>query len=433
MSNLGFGVKIKEKNVLEPHRGKPQQLIPEKIVIPLSQHTGKPAREVVISGQQIMEGDLIGEKDGNISANIHASISGEVIKVEESFHPVTGCGKAVFMQGNGEHREWKERKPEEVKNLNRQQLLKIIESAGIVGMGGAGFPTHIKLQPPSEYKIDTLIINGCECEPYLASDAILMQEYPFQIVKGIEIITRIINPSQVIIAIEDNKQEAILRMRQATVNKNIEVIKLSTRYPRGAEKQLIQLLLKRKVPPGGLPFHVGVIVHNVATCYAIYEAIYKGKPLIERLVTIAGDCVVHNGVYWIKVGSLVSEIVTKLGGFKKQPAKIIFGGPMMGIAQATIDVPVLKTTSAVIFLSQEYVTEYKEYPCVKCAKCVDVCPMRLLPTKIAQAVKFNRIDLAEEYNAVDCIECGCCQYICPSNIPLVAYIKQAKNYLLRKK
>ena len=433
MSNLSSGVKIKEDVFLEPHRGKPVPLIPEKVVIPLSQHTGKPAREIVSKNQKINEGELIAEKEGVISANIHASVGGKIIDIGNFYHPVNKRSRAIVIHNAGPTETWSEMKTEEVESLTKDELLKIIESAGIVGMGGAGFPTYVKLQPPSEYKIDTLIINGCECEPYLSSDAVLMEEYPFQVVKGIEIVHKIVNPKNVLVAIEDNKQEAILRMRQACLNKNIEVIRLKTRYPRGAEKQLIQSLLHREVPPGGLPFHVGVIVQNVGTCYAIYEAVYKKKPLIERLVTIGGDCIGNNGVYWVRIGTLVSEIVEKLGGFKRQPVKVIFGGPMMGIAQATLDVPVLKTTSGILFFSQQWVPEYREYPCIKCARCIDVCPLRLLPTKIAQAVKSGNMELAEEYNAIDCMECGCCEYICPSKIPLVAYIKLGKNYMLMKK
>jgi electron transport complex protein RnfC len=433
MSNLSAGVKIREDIFLEPQKRKPASLIPDRVIIPLSQHTGKPAREIISKDQELAEGELIAEKEGYISANIHASVSGKVIDIGNYPHPVHNRCRAISIQCQGCSVNWKEKKPEEVENLSREELLNLIESAGIVGMGGAGFPTHVKLQPPAEYKIDTLIINGCECEPYLISDAVLMEQHPFQIVKGIEIISKIIKSQNVLVAIEDNKQEAILRMRQACINKNIEVIKLKTKYPRGAEKQLIQSLLNREVPPKGLPFHVGVIVQNVGTCYAVYEAVYKKKPLIERLVTITGDCIENTGVYWIRIGTLVSEIVDKLGGFKKEPAKVIFGGPMMGIAQPSLDVPVLKTTSGILFLSQERVSQFKEYPCIRCAKCIDVCPMRLLPTKIAQAAKFGNMELAAEYNAVDCMECGCCEYICPSKIPLVAYIKLGKNYILMKK
>lgn len=433
MSNLKAGVHIKEGEVLKTPRVFKDTIIPHNVVLPLSQHTGKPSQEIISEKDTVKVGTKIAQLNGFISSNLHASISGEVTKISSYFHPLLGNNRAIFIQGNGDEFEWFERKEEEVESFGREKLLEIIKEAGIVGLGGAAFPTYVKLSPPQEYKIDVLIINGCECEPYLASDDILMQKFPFQILKGIQIIKKIISPKRIIIAIEDNKQEALERMRQASLNKGIEVVRLKTKYPQGAEKQLIKTLLEREIPPGGLPFHVGVVVQNVATCYAIYEAVYKDKPLIERLVTVGGDCIQEKGVYLVRIGTLVSDLIQKLGGLKKEPKKVIFGGPMMGVAQANLDLPILKGTSGVLLLSEDYVEDYKEYPCIKCARCVDICPMSLLPTKIAHFVKFSKWDLVEEYNAVDCIECGCCEYICPSRIPLTQYIRIGKQYLMNKK
>lgn len=433
MSNFKLGLHIEEAESLVSERVLKGSFIPERVILPLSQHTGKPSREVVSEGQSVQLGDKIAELDGFISSNLHASLSGEITAIKNYFHPLIGRGRAIFIQGNGEEREWEECSSREVDSCSRDELLELVKSAGIVGLGGAAFPTHVKLSPPTEHPIDTLIINGCECEPYLASDDVLMQSFPSQILKGIELVRKIVSPKRVIFAIEDNKPQAFEKICQATLNKEIEVVRLRTRYPQGAEKQLISTLLNREVPPKGLPFQVGVIVQNVATCFAIYEAVYKNKPLIERLVTIAGDCLEEKGVYRVRIGTLVSELIQKLGGFKKEPRKVIFGGPMMGVAQAGIDLPILKGTSGIIFLSQDSVPEYKEYPCIKCARCVDVCPMRLLPTKIAHFVKFQKWELVEEYNGVDCIECGCCEYICPSRIPLVAYLKLGKQQILSRR
>jgi len=433
MSNLKAGIHIEDTEVLNAPRVFRGVFTPSRVVLPLSQHTGKPSREIVKKDQLVEAGEEIAESDGFISSNLHASISGKIEKIADCFHPLTVRGRAVFIAGDNKNREWADKKDFEVDRLNTDELIEIIKKSGIVGLGGAAFPTYVKLQPPKEVKTEFLLINGCECEPYLASDDILMQKHPFQIIKGIRIIRKILNPERVIIVIEDNKQEALERMRQAALNKSIEVVRVKTKYPQGAEKQLINTLLNREVPPQGLPFNVGVVVQNAATCFAIYEAVYRNKPLIERYLTLAGDCIENAGVYLVKCGTLVSDLIEKLGGVKKEIGKIIFGGPMMGITQAGLDVPVLKGTSGVLLLSKEITGDFKEYPCIKCSRCVDVCPMNLLPAKIAQFVKHEKWDLAEEYNAVDCIECGSCEYICPSRIPLTQYIRLGKKYVLDKK
>jgi len=433
MSNLRAGIHIEEEEALTFDRTFRGPIYPSKVTLPLSQHLGKPSKEIISPKDTVKEGQRIAEADGLISSNLHAPVSGKVLEIRNYKHPIIARGKAILVEADGDKVQWQERDEREVASLSREELLNCIKEAGIVGLGGAAFPTHVKLSPPKDCKIDVVIINGCECEPYLASDDVLMREYPFQIVKGIEIIKRILNPQRIIIAIEDNKQEAYERMKQATLNKGIEVRKLKTKYPQGAEKQLIKTLLDREVPPKGLPFHVGVLVQNVGTCFAIYEAIYKSKPLVERFVTIAGDCVKEPGVYLLKIGTLLSEVIEKIGGLKEEPLKVIFGGPMMGIAQPSLDVPILKGTSGVLLLSRKFVKEYKEYPCIRCAKCVDVCPMNLLPTKIVHFVKASQWDLVQEYNVIDCIECGCCEYVCPARIPLTHYIKIGKQVVTAKK
>jgi len=433
MSNLKAGIHIEDSEVLNAPRVFKGAFVPSRVILPLSQHTGKPSRDIVKKDQLVEAGEEIAESDGFISSNLHASVSGKVEKISDYFHPLTVRGRAVFITGDGKNREWVDKKDFEVDKFNAGELIEIIKKSGIVGLGGAAFPAHVKLQPPKEIKIELLLINGCECEPYLASDDILMQRHPFQIIKGIQVIRRILNPERVVIVIEDNKQEALERMRQAALNKSIEVMRVKTKYPQGDEKQLINVVINREVPPGGLPFNVGVIVQNTATCFAIYEAVYKDKPLIDRYITLAGDCIENAGVYLVKCGTLVSDLIKKAGGVKKEVGKIIFGGPMMGLAQAGLDVPVLKGTSGVLLLSKEITGDFKEYPCIKCSRCVDICSMELLPNKIAQFVKHKKWDLAEEYNASDCIECGSCEYICPSRIPLTQYIRLGKKYVLDKK
>lgn len=425
------GVVVEEfKDIIE--KDIKQLPLPSKVIIPLSQHTGKPARPLVEKDVVVGEGQLVAECDGFISANIHSSINGKVKGILDFNHPVLRRAKAIVIEAiSDEERIWQEQNKI---NLDREYLISQIKKHGIVGLGGAAFPTHVKLSPPGEYKIDTLIINGCECEPYLSCDDVMMQTYPSEILKGIKVIAHILKAKNIIIAIEDNKKEAIEIFKEKIKDEvAIKVVPLRTKYPQGAEKQLIKVLLKREVPPGGLPFHVGVVVQNVSTCYAVYEAIYKDKPLIEKVITLSGDCLKKPGNYRVRIGTLLRDIVDIIDGFIKEPVKIIFGGPMMGIAQPGLDFPIVKACSGIVFLSQEMVKIEEERNCIRCARCVDVCPMNLLPTKIAMFVKKEDWTLVKEYHADDCIECGCCQFICPAHIPLTHLIRLGKKILLTKK
>ncbi len=431
MSNLKKGIHIKEEDFSKSARVFVKDLVARRVILPLCQHTGKPARPLVKVKQPLKAGEKIAELDGFISSPIHSSVSGEVTNIEDYFHPVLGRGKAIFIKSDIVSTVvWQEKIKKDIDVLSKDELVEKIKESGIVGLGGAVFPAYVKLSPSKDYEIDTLLINGCECEPFLSSDDLLMQKFPFQIIKGIQILQKIIAPKNTFITIEDNKQFALERMRQAVVlNKNMEVKKLKTAYPQGAEKQLIKSLLNREVPPQGLPFQIGVIVFNVATCFAVYEAVYKDKPLIDRYVTLSGDCVKEPGVYSIPIGMVLSDLIKDIGGFKEEPKKIIFGGPMMGLSQVTLDMPITKATSGILFFSEKQSLSFKEYPCIKCARCVDICPMNLLSNKIAQFAKHGKFDLVAEYNAIDCMECGCCEYICPSRIPLVQYIRIGKNNL----
>jgi electron transport complex protein RnfC len=400
---------------------------PKKVYIPFSQHTGKPARPLVKRGDEVKIGMQIGEADGFISAAVHASVSGKVIDIVEHSHPVTGTALCCVIEAS-DSEDWieeigVERDPA---NLTKQQLLDAIRDAGIVGLGGAAFPSHVKLSPPKDKQIDTLIINGCECEPVLTADHRLMLEHASTIIEGAKIFQKVLDVPDLIFGIEDNKKDAIRLFRQ----EGVRVAALKTKYPQGAEKQLIKAILKREVPRGGLPMDVGCVVHNVGTCHAALMAVRFGKPLIDRVVTVAGDGVKENKNVLVRIGTPVNSVIDYCGGYRIQPEKVIIGGPMMGIAQYSDDVPVIKGTSGILVWSG--VQSVEEGPCVRCAACVDACPMGLMPTEICSLVKKKNIDMAKAYGVLDCIECGCCAYVCPAAIPLVHYFKYGKSEVWRR-
>jgi electron transport complex protein RnfC len=400
---------------------------PKSVYIPFSQHTGKPAKPCVKKGDQVSIGTKIGEADGFISASVHATISGKVIDIAEHPHPVVGSSLCCVIESN-DSEDWVSELEgdQDVGKMTSAQLVEIVKEAGIVGLGGAAFPTHVKLSPPKDKKIDSLIINGCECEPMLTADHRLMLEYTGAIIEGAQVFQRILNTQDLIFAVEDNKKDAIALFKK----EGVRVAQLKTKYPQGAEKQLIKALLKREVPRGGLPMDVGCVVHNVGTCYAASLAFKFRKPLIDRIVTIAGDGVKESKNILVRIGTPVSEIVEYCGGYVGRPMKVIFGGPMMGIAQYSDRVPVIKGTSGILIWQDVGMVE--EGPCVRCASCVDACPMGLMPTEICSNVKSRNFDMAKAYGVLDCIECGCCAYVCPAAIPLVHYFKYGKSEIWRK-
>ena len=405
-------------------------LNPKKLYLPLSQHTGKPSEPCVQKGDQVTEGMLIAEASGFISAALHAPKKGKVADISNFYHPVLKRAPAIILQCENEVTEYTLNY--DAAALKKEELLSIIKNKGLVGMGGAAFPSHVKLNPPK--KIDTLIINGCECEPYLACDYRLMIENTNQIFKGIEIICKLINPKEIIFAIEKNKPEAIEKINLLINTKkfNLPPIKsfvLNSTYPQGGEKQLILAVLKKKVPPKKLPLDVGCLVHNVATCFAIYEAVYFNKPLVERLVSFCGPALKSPKNIWVKIGTTLKELFDAgILEFKKEPKKIISGGPMMGIALDNLDYPILKASGGFLFLDEA--DEVKEGPCIRCGRCIDTCPMDLLPLEYIKRVKKEEFASLTDFNIADCIECGCCAYACPSKIPIVHYIKTGKNYVL---
>ncbi|MDD5584122.1 MAG: electron transport complex subunit RsxC [Candidatus Omnitrophica bacterium] len=420
-------IRVEEHKEPQHERASERFLNPAKLYLSLAQATGKPSSACVEIGNLVEEAQVIATNDGLISSVLHSPKKGKILNIAPWFHPVLKRASAMIIECAHEEKKYDARK--DVAHLRKEELLGIIQKNGIVGLGGAAFPTHVKLNPPK--KIDTLIINGCECEPYLAADYRLMVEHLTEVFKGIEIICKILGPKNVCIALEDNKPEAIKAIHRILSTKKFELPLtecrvLKTAYPQGGEKQLVYSVLKRKVPSGKLPFEVGALVQNVATCFAVYEAVYFDKPLIERLVTFAGDALVSPKNIWVKIGTTLRELFDKdILKFKKEPAKIICGGPMMGLALDGLDYPVLKGTGGFLFLS-DHVALRDEGPCIRCGACVRECPVSLMPCLINLASQKSLWDQTKRYGASDCIECGVCSYVCPTNRRLVQSIKRAK-------
>jgi len=406
-------------------------LNPSKLYLPLSQHTGSPSIPCVGKGDEVNEGEVIAKASGVISAQLHAPRKGKVIDVVNWYHPTLKRAPTIILQCQDGKKEYFPKKNNNIELLGKEKILEAIASSGLVGMGGAAFPTHVKLSAAK--KIDTLIINGCECEPYLACDYRLMIENMSEIFKGIELICKLINPKEIIFAIEENKLAAIKKVNLLINTKKFDLppirsFVLDTDYPQGGEKQLIQAITKKKVPPGKLPLDVGCLVHNVATCFAIYEAVCLDKPLIEKLVSFCGDALRAPKNIWVKIGTTLQELIDKkILEFKKEPKKIICGGPMMGIALESLNYPILKNAGGFLFLVDQ-VDDLKEEPCLRCSRCVDTCPMDLLPLEYVKRVKMEEYESLSEFHIVDCIECGCCAHGCPAKIPIVHYIKTGKKY-----
>ncbi len=406
--------------------GKPIEKLPlpKVVYIPLAQHLGKPCEPLVKPGDMVYLGQKIGSIDAKLYAPVHASVSGKVLAIQDWPHPVLGRALAIAIENDGKDQsgELGARSQEEVDKLTAQEIREIVFAAGIVGMGGASFPTHIKLNPPKA--VESLIINGAECEPYLTSDSQLMVEKTAQIIKGIELVKKCVRAKEAIVAIEENKPEAIKKFTELS-NSEFSVRVLKSEYPQGGEKQLMQNVLGKEIPRGKLPFDIGASVQNVATVFAIYEAVYLGKPLYERVVTVTGPSVANPKNLLVRIGTRVLDVIA-FCGLKQEPAKIIAGGPMMGIAQYTDQVPIIKSTNGILLLDKEQTRDVEEVFCSRCGNCVRACPVGLLPTLINLSCKKKNWPSAKFYGALDCIECGLCSYVCPSNINLVQSIKRAK-------
>ncbi len=429
--------------------------IPKKVVIPLSQHTGSPAEPIVTAGALVNVGDLIARPSGHVSAAVHASLGGKVTKI--AYAPTHNQSRVLSVtiepQDDGPQEFVSRPQRSDPYLLSAEEILSVIRDAGIVGLGGAAFPTHVKLSPPKTKSIDTVILNGAECEPYLTCDHRLMVERSKEILRGLDMIMKVLGVKSAYIAIEDNKRAAIYAMEQAldktAVQKpktkshrpkdgeyrreagSIKIAVLKAKYPQGAEKQVIKAILGREVPAGGLPMDVGCVVQNVGTAYAIYEAVFLGKPLIERVITITGSCVKEPMNIWVKTGTLLGDLVPAFGGFIREPKKVIVGGPMTGVAQYTMDVPISKGVSGVVFFSDEEIDRSQESVCIRCGKCVETCPMGLMPTALMYRVKKEMFAEASDLGIANCYECGACAYACPAKIPLLDYMKYGKSRIPR--
>ncbi|MBW6510154.1 MAG: electron transport complex subunit RsxC [Desulfuromonadales bacterium] len=407
--------------------------LPEELIVPMLQHIGAPAECCVTVGQHVAKGELIGTAVGPVSVPIHAPTSGEVSAIEPRLHPVGRYLPAVVIRPDGSDRWHDDLQGSDPNCLNPDELRQLLQQAGIVGLGGATFPTHIKLSPPPDRSIDTLIINGAECEPYLTGDHRLMLEEGPNIVDGILILRRILGVKRVIFGIENNKPDAIAAMSKLCAASPIKVQPLPVKYPQGAEKQLIEALTGRQVPSGKLPMDCGAIVQNVGTAAAVSAAIRQGRPLVERITTVTGPGIRTPQNLRVAIGTPLSHLIEQCGGLSDEPGKIILGGPMMGNAQMSLAVPVIRGTSGLLVLRRQDVSLAKPGPCIRCGRCVSVCPIHLQPTVIALCARLGLVEMADTYNALDCIECGCCTYNCPATLPLVQSIREIKGSVMEHK
>jgi electron transport complex protein RnfC len=409
--------------------------LPELLTIPINQHIGKPAKPLVKPKQEVKRGELIGEMDGHVSCNVHASTSGVVKKIDRIPHHGGGYTDAILLEPDGDD-TWHEdilSVSSDPKHLSSEEQLERIKNAGIVGMGGAGFPTHVKLQPPEGAKIDTLILNGAECEPFLTSDFRLMMEQPKERLRGVSILQSIVGQGvQVHIGIEKNKPEAIELLKEQSKGMGFKVTGLDAKYPQGSEKQLIEALTGREIAEKGLPFSVGCAVQNVATAFAIYEAVTFKRPLTERVMTVSGMEIAKRKNLRVRLGTRFSDILDFCGGLKHDINQLISGGPMMGRAQYSFDVPVTKTTSGLLFIDNKELDRMRERPCIRCGKCLSVCPQGMSPAVLADKSQQHHEDELPEFGLHSCMECGSCAYVCPSKRDIVHWIKYSKAIIAQK-
>lgn len=408
--------------------------MPEELVVYFSQNLGAPSKPVVKKGDTVKKGQVIGESGGFVSTPVHAPTSGKIKAIEKRPSPVGADMIAAVIEPDGMD-EWAEgcNVERSSRDLNIESIKGFIHDGGVVGMGGATFPTHVKLSPPAGKKMDTLILNGAECEPFLTADHRVMVEKATEVLDGAELFAGVIGVKKVIIAIEKNKPDAVEVMRKGIEGRNgFSVEALDVIYPQGAEKQLIFALTGRKVPAGGLPMDVGVLVQNVGTAAAAYEAVRFARPLISRVVTVTGGGIKQPRNVLARVGTKFADLLEFCGGFYDDTAKLINGGPMMGIAQHSLDAAMTKGTSGLVLLRGEDVGQYVSDPCIRCGRCLEACPMKLNPSALSIFTERMRFDDAEEYNVMDCIECGCCAYVCPSRRPMVHHFRRAKAEIRNK-
>lgn len=405
-----------------------------ELVYPVSQHIGAPAVPVVAKGDHVLTGQKIAEAGGFVSAPIYATVSGTV-KAIEPRRTVTGdMVQSIVVENDGQYEEMQYAPVKPLQELTKEEIIALVREAGVVGMGGAGFPTHVKLSPKEPDKIEYVIANCAECEPYLTSDYRRMLEEPEKLVDGLKVMLRLFDNAKGVLAVEDNKPDCIAVLKKLVANEpDISVKALKTKYPQGAERQLIYAVTGRAINSSMLPADAGCIVDNVDTVVAINQAVREGKPLMHRIVTVTGDAVADPRNFIVRIGTNYHELIEEAGGFKTEPAKIVSGGPMMGFALFGLDVPTTKTSSALLCMTKDEVSEYLPSACINCGRCVEVCPGRVMPSKLADYAEHGNEEAFLAHHGMECCECGCCSYICPAKRPLTQEIKSMRKIQLAKR
>lgn len=406
----------------------------EILVYPLSQHIGAPASPIVAVGDTVLRGQKIAEAGGFVSAPVFASVSGTV-KAIEPRHVATGdLVNSIIIENDGEMKETDFHGVEDVASLSKEQIIEKVKEAGVVGMGGAGFPTHVKLSPKEPDKIEFIIANCAECEPYLTADYRRMLENPEELIGGMKIVLRLFDHAKGILGVEDNKPDCIQKLKELTKDEErIEVMPLKTKYPQGGERQLIYVTTGRAINSKMLPADAGCIVDNVETLVAINRAVKEGKPVMDRIFTVTGDAVANPGNFEYCIGMSYAEILEEAGGFKEDPEKMISGGPMMGFAVFSLEIPTTKTSSSLLCFKKDDVSASEVTACINCGRCVSVCPEQIVPSRLAKMSQFHDSESFEKWNGMECIECGSCSYICPAKRPLAQYIKTMKKQILAER
>lgn len=431
MKTFTLGGVHPEENKLSADKAIETLPLPGKVYVPVSQSLGAPSKVVVEKGAIVKTGQLIAKGESFISANVHSPVSGKVAKIDEVIDASGYKRQAVFIDVEGD--EWDEsidRSPEIIREISagRDTIVRKINEMGVVGLGGATFPSHVKLMVPDGKKAEYLLINGVECEPYLTSDHRLMLERGEEMLIGIQILKKALGVNKAFIGIENNKPDAISHLKTLCIKfEGIEVVPLKVKYPQGGEKQLIKAVVNREVPSGKLPIEVGCVVNNVGTAFAVYEAIQKNKPLIERVVTVTGKSVSKPANFMVRIGTPVSALIDQAGGLPDDTGKVISGGPMMGKALTSLDAPVVKGTSGILIMPENESRRAPQVNCIRCGRCITVCPMGLEPVLLAQLSENQLFERTEKERIMDCIECGSCHYTCPAGRPLLDYLRLGKN------
>ena len=409
-----------------------QTVLPTEVLIyPLSQHIGAPANPIVNAGDYVLKGQKIAEAGGFVSAPIYASVSGTVKGIEKHFTPTGSKVDCLVIENDGEYKEIEYPTPKQLDELTKEEILQLIADAGIVGLGGAGFPTRVKLSPKEPENIEFVIANGAECEPYITADYRRMLDYTEELIGGMRIVLRLFDNAKGIFAIEDNKMDCVAKIQKLIKDEpRMEVKVLKTRYPQGAERQIIYATTGRAIDSTKLPADAGCVVDNVETLIAIYYAVACGKPLMERIVTVSGDGVVEPGNFKVLIGTNQQTLIEAAGGLKGEPEKIISGGPMMGFAMFTLDTPITKTSSSILCFTKDEVATHEPSACINCGRCVDVCPSRIIPSKLADYAERYDEEGFVQWNGMECVECGCCSYKCPAKRQLKQAIGSMKKMVI---